>query len=146
MAVGNSIGCWIRKSGQIAPSAQIRLLAKFCHGLPRNFVYKKMLLTDSAFYWLLIRPVLTYCLVTMDFWSQTSGLIRLWTDWVYRCLVRFLGHKMCKTCWGLDTSFVGNMLSFLTPTRTCIFDNRSNAYNHLSTAHVRSLVSYWKSD
>jgi hypothetical protein len=31
------------------------------------------------------------------FLSQVTVLIRFWTDWAYRCLVRFLGHKKCKT-------------------------------------------------
>jgi hypothetical protein len=53
-------------------------------------------------------------------------LIRLWIDWVYMCLVRFLGHKICKTCSDLNTSSVGNMLSFPTPTRTHVFNNHSN--------------------
>jgi hypothetical protein len=39
---------------------------------------------------------------------QVSVLDRFWTDWVYRCLTRFLGQKMSETCWGLNTSSEGN--------------------------------------
>jgi hypothetical protein len=47
----------------------------------------------------------------------------------HKCLIRFLGHKEGKTCWGLNTKTVGNQLSFLTPTQIHIFDNRSNGYS-----------------
>jgi hypothetical protein len=45
-----------------------------------------------------------------------------------------------RTCWGLNTVSVVNILSFLMPTQTHVFYNRSNGYGHLSTANVRSLV------
>jgi hypothetical protein len=36
-------------------------------------------------------------------------------DWLYRCLIRFLGHKISETCWGLNTQYGGNKLSFWAP-------------------------------
>jgi hypothetical protein len=45
-----------------------------------------------------------------------------------------------RTCWGLNTVFVVNILSFPMPTQTHVFYNRSNGYGHLNTANVRSLV------
>jgi hypothetical protein len=50
----------------------------------------------------------------------------------------FLGHKKCKTCWGLNKDSEGNMFSFLALTRTHIFVNHSDGYGCLSTAHVWS--------
>jgi hypothetical protein len=32
-----------------------------------------------------------------DFLIQVSLLDSFWTDWLYRCLVRFLGHKTSGT-------------------------------------------------
>jgi hypothetical protein len=58
-----------------------------------------------------------------------------------RCLIRFLGHKMSETHWGLNTSPGDNKLRLTTPTQTHIFDNRSNGYDRLSIAHMRSSVS-----
>jgi hypothetical protein len=46
-----------------------------------------------------------------------------------------LGHKKCKTCWGFNTVSVDNMLSFPLPTHIHVFDNYSNGYGHLNTAH-----------
>jgi hypothetical protein len=105
----------------------------------------KILLTNSAFCWLLIWPVLTHGLVATDFSSQVIVLIRFWTDWTYTCFIRFLGHRNCKTCSGLNTCSEGNMLTFLIDTRTHFFDNHSNSYCHLSTAHLQSLAGHWKS-
>jgi hypothetical protein len=45
-----------------------------------------------------------------------------------KCFIRFLGHKMGETYWGLSTRSRGNMLSFPSPTQTQIFDNQSNIY------------------
>jgi hypothetical protein len=59
---------------------------------------------------------------------------------VYRCMVKFLGHKMCKNCLVLHTCYVGNKLIFPTPTQTHVFDNRSIGYGRLSTTHVQSLT------
>jgi hypothetical protein len=67
-------------------------------------------------------------------------LDRFYTDWVYRFLVRFLGHKMGETCCSLNTESEGNKLIFPTPTQIHIFDNRSNGYGRLSTAHMWSSV------
>jgi hypothetical protein len=105
-----------------------------------------MPLTNSASCRLLIRPVLTHSLVGTYFWSQVIVLIRFLTDWTYRCLVRFLGHKKHETCWGLSMGSVGNMLGFLTPTQTHVFDNRNNSYGHLNTGNVRSLLIRWLDD
>jgi hypothetical protein len=58
------------------------------------------------------------------------------------CLVRFLGHKKCKTYRGLNTTSEGSMLSFPLPTRTHIFDNHNNGNGCLSTSHVRSSVGH----
>jgi hypothetical protein len=50
-------------------------------------------------------------------------------------------HKMSETHWGLNTSPGDNKLRLATPTQTHIFDNRSNGYDRLSIAHMRSSVS-----
>jgi hypothetical protein len=56
----------------------------------------------------------------------------------HKCLIRFLGHKEGKNSWGLYTTTGGDQDSFLTPTQTIVFDNRSNSYGCLSTADMRS--------
>jgi hypothetical protein len=53
-------------------------------------------------------------------------LFRFWTDWVYRYLVRFLGHKIGETCRDLNTKSEGNKLRFPMPTQTQVFDNHSS--------------------
>jgi hypothetical protein len=45
-------------------------------------------------------------------------------------LDQVFGPQEGNTCWGLNTSFEGNMLSFLAPTGTHVFDNHSNSYGH----------------
>jgi hypothetical protein len=89
---------------------------------------------NSTFCWLLIWPVLTYGLIATNFWSQVSTLIRFWTHWLYRCLVRFLQHKMVETCWGLNTRSEAHFLSFPTPTQTNISNTHSHSYGHFRTA------------
>jgi hypothetical protein len=59
-----------------------------------------------------------------------------------KCLIRFLAHREGKTCWGLKTTSGGNQLSFSSPTQTHVFDNRSNNYNRLSTAHMWSSTGH----
>jgi hypothetical protein len=71
---------------------------------------------------------------------------RFKTDCVNRCFVRSLGHNMGETCYGQNKKSGGNKLSFPMPTQTHVFDNRSNGYGHLSTAHVRSSVGRLKSE
>jgi hypothetical protein len=61
-------------------------------------------------------------------------------DWVDPCLFRFLGHKIGETCYGQNTKYGCNKLSFPTPTQTHIFDKRSNGYGRLNTAHMWSSV------
>jgi hypothetical protein len=70
----------------------------------------------------------------MKFLNQVLTLIRFWRDWLYRCLVRFLGHKIGETCWGLNTRSEADLLSFLTPTQTHVFDAHSHGYGHFGTA------------
>jgi hypothetical protein len=53
---------------------------------------------------------------------------------VYRCLVRFLVHKIGQTCWGLHTRSEDHLLSFPTPTQTHISHTHSHGYGHFSTA------------
>jgi hypothetical protein len=69
-------------------------------------------------------------------------LDRFWTNWVYRCLVRFLGYKMGETCCGQNTKFGGNKHIFLTPTQTYVFANHSNGYGRLNTAPVWSSAGH----
>jgi hypothetical protein len=57
----------LKNLGRPDLSAQVKFLAKFFHDLPRNFVYEKMSLMNSAFYWLLIQHVSTYGLVPTEF-------------------------------------------------------------------------------
>jgi hypothetical protein len=57
-------------------------------------------------------------------------------------LDQVFGPQECKTCWGLNTSSEGNMLSFLMPTQTHIFDNRGNDNDCLSRAHARRSVGH----
>jgi hypothetical protein len=77
-----------------------------------------------------------------EFWIQVSTLIRFWTDWWYRCLVRFLGHKMIETCCGQNTWSEDHLLSFPMPTQTHISDMHSHGYGHFGTATcgVRDLL------
>jgi hypothetical protein len=49
---------------------------------PQKLRIQKMLLTDSAFCWLLIWLILAYGLVVMTFWSSALVLDTLWTDWI----------------------------------------------------------------
>jgi hypothetical protein len=107
------------------------------HSPPQRLCMGKMSSTNSAFFWLLIWLVSTYSLVATDFWSQVSVLDRFWMDWVYRCLVRFLGHKMGETYCGQNIKSGGNKHIFLMPTQTHVFDNCSNSYDRLSTTHLR---------
>jgi hypothetical protein len=44
-----------------------------------------------------------------------------------------LGHKICKTCWGLNMDSEGHLLRFLTPTRTHVSDTHNHSYGHFST-------------
>jgi hypothetical protein len=37
-------------------------------------------------------------LVITEFWTQVTMLDKFWTDWLYMCLARFLGHKQSETC------------------------------------------------
>jgi hypothetical protein len=53
---------------------------------------------------------------------------------VYRCLVRFLCHKMGETCRGLNKRSNDHFLSFPTPTQIHISDAHSHSYGHFSTA------------
>jgi hypothetical protein len=53
---------------------------------------------------------------------------------VYKCLVRFLCHKMGETCRGLNTRSEDHLLSFSTPTQTHISDAHSHSYGHFGTA------------
>jgi hypothetical protein len=46
--------------------------------------------------------------------------------------------KDSETPWDLNTSSEVNKLSFPMPSQTHVFDNCSNGYGRLSTAHVRS--------
>jgi hypothetical protein len=64
---------------------------------------------------------------------------------VYRCLVRFLGHKMNETCWGQNTRSENHFLSFPTPTQRHVSDAHSHSYGHFSTATcgVSSLLENW---
>jgi hypothetical protein len=98
-----------------------------------------MLPTNSAFFWLLIRPISTYGLVTTAFWSQVLFQGRLG----HKCLIWFLSQKEGETCWGLSTKTAGDQLSFPTPTQTHVFDNHSNSYSCLGTAHMRSSADHW---
>jgi hypothetical protein len=59
---------------------------------------------------------------------------KFWTDWLYRCLVRFLGLKMGVTCQGLHTRSEDHFLSFLTHTQTHVSDAHSHGYGYFSTA------------
>jgi hypothetical protein len=61
-------------------------------------------------------------------------LDRFWTDWLYRCLVRFLGLKMGETCRGLHTRSEDHLLSFLMPTQTHISDAHNHSYGPFGTA------------
>jgi hypothetical protein len=56
-----------------------------------------------------------------------------------------LSHKKHESCWGLNTDYVDNMLSFPTPTHTHIFSNHSNGYGHLKTAPygVQQIAGNW---
>jgi hypothetical protein len=130
----------LKNSGQTWPFSTSQVFGEISPWPLQKLCMRKMPLTNTAFCWLLIQPDSTYGLVATEFWSQASVLCRFWTDLVYRWLVRFLGHKMVETCWGLNTCSEGNKLIFPTPTQTHIFDNRSNGYDHLGTAHVRSLA------
>jgi hypothetical protein len=56
----------------------------------------------------------------------------------HKCLIGFLGHKDGETCWALNTKTARYQLSFPTPTQTYVFDNRSNGYGCLGTAHMWS--------
>jgi hypothetical protein len=53
---------------------------------------------------------------------------------VYRCLVRFLGHKIGETGWSLHTRSEDHLLSFPTPTQTHVSDINRHSYGHFSTA------------
>jgi hypothetical protein len=53
---------------------------------------------------------------------------------VYRYLVRFLGHKISETCYGLHTRSEYHLLSFPTPTQTHVSDAHSHSYGHFGTA------------
>jgi hypothetical protein len=145
-AVRSRLVCWIRKSGQIVPSCINQVFSKISPWPPQKLCIQKMFLTNSSFCWLLIWLVLTYGLVATDFWIQVSVLDRFWTDWEYRCLVRFLGPKMCKTCCGQNKKSRGNKLSFPMPTQTYVSDNHSHSYARLSTAHMRSSAGRSKSE
>jgi hypothetical protein len=57
-------------------------------------------------------------------------------------LGQVFGQQMGETCCSQNTKSRGKMLSFPTPTQTHIFDNHSNGYGRLITAHVRSSVGY----
>jgi hypothetical protein len=130
--------------GRLNLSTWIKFVVKFHRDLPRKFCIQKMPLMNSVLLWLLIWPISTHGLVIANFWSQVTVLIRFWTDLTYMCLIRFLSHKKDKTCWGLNTSSEGNMLSLPMPNWTHIFDNRNNGYGHLNTVNVRSLAGRWK--
>jgi hypothetical protein len=72
-------------------------------------------------------------------------LDRFWTDWLYRCLVRILGHKMGEICWGLNTRSEAHLPSFLTPTQTHISDAHNHSYGHFGivTCGVSDLLKNW---
>jgi hypothetical protein len=86
-----------------------------------------------------LRFLLVTHMTCFDIWFGRYRILKS-GFWVYKCLVRFLGHKMSETCWGLNTSSVDNELSFPTSTQTHIFDNRGNGYGR--SAHVRSLPGH----
>jgi hypothetical protein len=101
-----------------------------------------MLLMNSAFWWLLIRPVLTYGLIAMNFEVR----IQCWTDSRQTGIlgfVRFLGHEMGETCWVRNTRSEAHLLSFSTPTQTHVSDVHSHGYGHFSTATC-GVSSLWK--
>jgi hypothetical protein len=131
--IENSAGCWIRISGQTWPFCMNQIFGKILPWCPQKLCIQKMSLMNSDFCQLLIRPISTYGLVAMNFWNQISALTRLWTDWLYRYLARFLGHKMSETGWGLNTRSEGHLLSFLTPTQTHVSNIHNDGYGHFGT-------------
>jgi hypothetical protein len=121
-------------SGQSWPFCMNQVFGKISPWPPQKLCVWKMSLKNSALCWLLIGPVSTHGLIAMNFWSQDSVLDRLWTDWLCRCLVRFLGLKRGENCWGLHTRSEDHLLSFLAPTQTHVSDAHSHGYGHFGTA------------
>jgi hypothetical protein len=144
MAVGNSTGCWIKSSGQIRPSWINQAFGEIFPGPPQKHCIRKMSSMTSAFLWLLIRPILTYDLVAMIFWIQVSLLDSFLADWLYRCLVRFLGQKISGTHWGLKTWSEDHLLRFLMSTQTHLSDTHSHGYSNFGTVTcgVSDLLEY----
>jgi hypothetical protein len=113
----------------------------FLLGFWQNFV----MTTPETLYTKNVINKLSFLLVThmigLDTWfdgyeflNQDSSLDRFWTDWLYRCLVRFFGLKMSETYRGLHTRFEDHLLSFPTPTQTHISDVHSHGYGRFGTA------------
>jgi hypothetical protein len=106
---------------------------KFCHDLPINFIYKNVV---NKLRFLLITHMTCFDIRFGCYGILKSGFS---ADQVLdRLGIQVLGHKMSKICCGQNTKSEGNKLSFQTPTRTHVFDNCSNSYGRLSTAHVKS--------
>jgi hypothetical protein len=80
----------------VAFSGPSHVFGKFLPWPPLKLRIWKMSPTDLASCWLLIWLVSTYVFITTDFWIQVSALDKFWTAWLYRCLVRFLDHKMVR--------------------------------------------------
>jgi hypothetical protein len=52
---------------------------------------------------------------------------------VYRCLVRFLGHKVDETGWDANKRSEAHLLSFPTPTQRHISHSNGHSYGHFGT-------------
>jgi hypothetical protein len=134
MAVGNSTGLLNQNSGQTAPFGLILDFDEISPWPPQKHWIQKLPLTNSAFFWLLIRPILMLGLIAVWFWSQDEMLKTFWTDWADRRTIMFQGQKMHESWWELFANYVGHWLSFPTPTHMHICSNHSSGYRCFNTA------------
>jgi hypothetical protein len=70
------------KSGQAWPFGINQDFGKILPWPPQKLCIQKMLLTNSAFFWLLIRLILIHGLVATDFWNQVTVLNWFGTEWI----------------------------------------------------------------
>jgi hypothetical protein len=104
---------------------------------PQKLWIQKMQLTNSAFCWLLIRPISTHGLVAKVFWIQAT-MVNCFGQFGHWNKILDLGVQNEWILTRLVMDFAASWPSFSTHTHTHDFDNHNNGYGRSKTVFMWS--------